>query len=70
MVDNVNPDHYKLPGGLQVIDMTQHLSFCLGNVIKYVWRAGRKSEDTKLEDLEKARWYLEKEIELWEKEKR
>ena len=38
------------------------LNFCLGNVIKYVARAGRKT-DNPIEDLEKAKWYIEREIE-------
>lgn len=39
------------------------LSFCAGNVVKYVCRAGRKDPDKHIEDLEKARWYLDREIE-------
>ncbi len=58
-----HPDHYK-SGGFEVIDIIEcfSLNFCLGNVLKYLLRAGRKSEDTHIEDLEKARWYLDREI--------
>lgn len=35
--------------------------FCLGNVLKYISRAGKKSENI-IEDLEKAKWYLERKI--------
>ena len=56
-----SPEHYKFPGGVQVIDITRHLSFPLGNVVKYVSRAGKKGP--KLEDLEKAKKYLEWAIE-------
>lgn len=38
------------------------LGFCLGNVVKYISRAGRKDPATELEDLKKAHWYLEREI--------
>jgi hypothetical protein len=37
------------------------MTFCLGNAIKYIWRAGLKSADP-IEDLKKARWYIEREI--------
>jgi hypothetical protein len=43
------------------------LGFCLGNCIKYIARAGRKSEETDIEDLEKAAWYLAREI-AWRKQ--
>ncbi|MFI5802954.1 DUF3310 domain-containing protein [Streptomyces sp. NPDC051561] len=69
--DPVNsPSHYTwLPQGLEVIDLTEGLSFCLGNVVKYTLRAGRKSASTELEDLEKARWYVDREIDRLKKEK-
>ena len=38
------------------------LGFCLGNAVKYIARAGRKSSATMIEDLRKARWYLDREI--------
>ncbi|MEV3860732.1 DUF3310 domain-containing protein [Streptomyces sp. NPDC050095] len=57
-----SPAHYTwLPNGLEVIDVTQGLNFCLGNVVKYVLRAGRKTEDP-MTDLRKAAWYIEREI--------
>lgn len=59
--DPIQPPHYDFPGGVRVIDITQHLNFCRGNVIKYVCRAGRKSK-SELEDLRKAAWYLQQEI--------
>lgn len=71
--DKINhPTHYTShPSGVECIEITQHHNFCIGNVIKYVWRAGIKGEDTKIEDLKKARWYLDREItrlENYEKE--
>jgi hypothetical protein len=63
--DNVShPSHYAngWSNGAEVIDLTEHLSFCAGNVVKYVCRAGRKDPDKYVEDLEKARWYLDREI--------
>lgn len=57
-----HPVHYMAhPSGVECIEITEHFSFCLGNVIKYVWRAGLKGDE--LEDLRKAKWYLEREIE-------
>ena len=64
--DNVSHPSYYADGwsnGAEVIDLTEHLSFCAGNVVKYVCRAGRKDPDKYLEDLEKARWYIDREIE-------
>lgn len=64
--DNVShPPHYAngWSNGAEVIDLTEHLSFCAGNVVKYVCRAGRKDPCKYAEDLEKARWYLDREIE-------
>ena len=62
-VDNVNsPSHYQL-GNVEVIDITEQLSFLRGNVVKYVCRAGAKENADELEDLRKAAWYLQREIE-------
>lgn len=63
--DNVShPPYYAIgwSNGAEVIDIAEHLSFCAGNVVKYVCRAGRKDPDKYVEDLEKARWYLDREI--------
>ena len=63
--DNVShPSHYAngWSNDAEVIDLTEHLSFCAGNVVKYVCRAGRKDPDKHVEDLKKARWYLDREI--------
>jgi hypothetical protein len=61
--DPVNhPAHYTdHPSGVECIQITEHMNFCLGNAVKYIWRAGLKSEDP-IEDLRKARWYIEREI--------
>lgn len=53
-----NPSHYDF-GKAQVLDITQHLPFCEGNVVKYCARAGRKDGESKLDDLLKAQVYLE-----------
>ena len=62
--DAVNaPSHYRQhPSGVECIDITKHMSFCLGNAVKYIWRAGLKTEDP-TEDLQKAIKYLTWEIE-------
>ena len=60
--DMVNhPPHYTShPSGVECITVTQHMNFCLGNAVKYIWRADDKGKD--LEDLKKARWYIDQEI--------
>lgn len=56
-----HPAHYKShPSGIECIQITEHMNFCRGNAIKYIWRAGEKGNE--LEDLEKAKWYIEREI--------
>lgn len=61
--DLVNhPPHYtRHPSGVECITITQHMNFCRGNAIKYLWRAGEKGNE--LQDLEKAAFYVAKEIE-------
>lgn len=59
--DAINPPHYRShPSGIEAIEITEHFNFCLGNAVKYIWRAGMK--DDAVQDLEKARWYLDREI--------
>jgi hypothetical protein len=61
MSDPVNPDHYRRhPSGIECIQITEHMSFPLGSAIKYIWRADLKANP--IEDLKKAVWYLEREI--------
>ena len=74
--DRVNhPSHYtwlKEKCGIEVIDITRHMDFDLGNVVKYVLRQGHKSEEgmsdkaKAIEDLKKARWYLDDKIKMLE----
>jgi len=57
------PKHYTdHPSGIECIQITEHMTFCLGNAVKYIWRANLKNESPK-QDLEKAIWYLERELE-------
>ena len=65
--DMVNqPPHYtQHPSGVECIQITEHMSFTLGNAIKYIWRADMKNG---IEDLQKARWYLDREIKKRSKE--
>lgn len=58
------PNHYKFPNGVQVIDITRNLDFLSGNVVKYVARAGRKAGESPMDDLLKARWYLNQLIKM------
>ena len=67
-IDNTvdHPDHYNShPSGVECIQITEHMSFCLGNAIKYIWRADHKNNA--MEDLKKAAWYINREIERREK---
>ena len=66
--DSVNhPKHYTShPSGIEVIQITEHENFCRGNAIKYILRAGLKGNE--IEDLKKAVWYLNREIERLAKE--
>lgn len=68
--DPVNrPSHYTAYDGLQIIDLTEQMNFNRGNAVKYVARAGLKNKDTEIEDLEKAGWYIQREIERLQKRK-
>lgn len=61
--DKVNhPKHYTAYKGIEVIQLTEQMNFNRGNTIKYVARAGLKDPETEIEDLEKALWYLRREI--------
>lgn len=76
--DKVNhPSHYtwlKDLCGIEVIDITRHMDFNLGNSIKYILRSGHKKEEgytdkqKTIEDLKKAMWYLNDEINMLQKE--
>lgn len=69
MKENVNhPSHYTShPSGVECIQVTEHMGFNLGNAVKYVWRADLKNDA--IEDLKKAKWYIEREIQKREKER-
>ena len=60
--DPVNhPKHYTShPSNIECIQITEHMGFCLGTAMKYIWRADLKSDA--IEDLEKAIWYIQREI--------
>ena len=62
MNDNVNhPKHYtNHPSGVEAIEITEHFNFNKGNAIKYIWRSADKGKE--VEDLRKARWYIDREI--------
>ena len=62
MTDPVNhPAHYtEHPSGIECIQITEHMGFNLGNAVKYIWRADLKG--SAIEDLEKARWYIDREL--------
>lgn len=73
--DAVNhPKHYASNGpachncgsNIECITITERMGFCLGNAVKYIWR--HKNKGNALEDLKKARWYLDREIARMEAE--
>jgi hypothetical protein len=57
MTDLINrPPHYTThPSGVEAIDLCEHMTFCPGNVLKYLWRHSLKGG---VDDLRKAEWYL------------
>jgi hypothetical protein len=63
--DKVNhPSHYTShPSGVECVDIAEWMTFNAGNTVKYLWRSGLKDGSPTLEDLRKARWYLDREIE-------
>ncbi len=72
-----HPSHYtwlKDLCGIEVIDIARHLDFCTGNALKYLLRAGKKSEEgytnkeKEIQDLRKAVWYVEDKIKMLEEE--
>jgi len=63
-MDMVNhPPYYTAhPSGVECIDIVEHMPFNIGSAIKYLWRADHKHQ-TPIEDLKKAAWYINREIE-------
>lgn len=58
-----HPSHYNQhPSGVECIDVVEHMTFNVGNAVKYLWRAGLKDSTPALEDLQKAAWYINREI--------
>lgn len=56
-----HPQHYNAhPSGVECIDVVEWMGFNTGNAMKYLWRADHKGAP--IEDLKKARWYLDREI--------
>lgn len=64
-----NPKHYTSdPSGIECIEITRHRNFNVGNAIKYLWHAGLKDSDATVQDLQKAIWYINDEIERLKKD--
>jgi hypothetical protein len=63
MSDKINPSHYRgFSNGAEVIDIAERLNFNRGSAVKYIARAGRKQGEAVIDDLKKARWYVDREI--------
>lgn len=72
MNDIVNhPSHYTY-GKIEVIEFIEdkNLNYHKGNAIKYICRAGKKDPSKEIEDLQKAEWYIHREIQRLEKERK
>lgn len=66
-----HPSHYtwlKEKCGIEVLDITRHMDFNLGNAIKYILRAGKKDPLKETEDLQKAIFYINDKIKMLENE--
>lgn len=64
-----NPKHYTShPSGIECIEVTRHMTFNIGNAIKYLWRNGQKDQNPAVQDLEKAVFYINDEIKRIKKE--
>lgn len=61
-----HPPHYQHPSGIECITIVEHFNFNLGNAVKYIWRAGLKPGIDTVTDLQKAAWYINREIERHE----
>lgn len=62
-VSKQNPAHYRdHPENIECIQITRWMNFNVGNATKYLFRAGRKRGEDTLDDLEKATWYVNDEI--------
>jgi len=59
-----HPSHYNSnPSGVEAITVVEHMTFNVGNAVKYCWRAGFKGDAPVEQDLKKAIWYLQRELE-------
>ncbi len=59
-----HPKHYnEHPSGIECIDVVEHMSFNVGTAIKHLWRHGLKPGAEAVQDLEKAAWYTNREVE-------
>jgi hypothetical protein len=58
-----HPAHYNQnPSGVEAITVIEHMTFNIGSAVKYCWRHGLKPNASALQDLRKARWYIDREI--------
>ena len=68
--EKIRPAHYggenNIYEAIKVIE-AWGLGFCLGNAVKYISRAGKKEGESELDDLKKARWYIDRHIEQLQK---
>ena len=62
--DKINPSHYKTPSGLEAIDVIEkfELPYHVATAVRYLLRAGKKVNESESDDLQKARWYIERRL--------
>lgn len=68
MSDPVNRPHHYTRFPVEVIEITEHLNFNRGSAVKYITRAGHKDPMCETQDLQKAIWYLNRELQRLEKQ--
>lgn len=67
--DHIDPSHYQF-NGVQVIQITEHLPFLEGNIVKYAARLGRKPGNDPIQEARKIQWYANRLVEFYEQKKR
>ena len=69
-VDLINhPPHYTShPSGVECIEIVEHFNCCIGQAVQYLWRAGLKEGNDTIQDLSKARWFVDREIDRLKRE--
>lgn len=65
--DPISPRHYQFSNGVEVIDITEHLPFLEGNIVKYAARLGKKPGNDALQEAKKIQWYANRLVTFYER---